>query len=140
MQTSAIAPFTGIRRPPASLSERGKEIWRETIDLVPGIILQLDAALIERFCSWRDLLERSEHELVRSRGPARRRAIQEVIEICRHHILNCAARLGLTPESHLRITGYLETPDGRAAHQALKKIFEKRGVADRMGRSARAAN
>ena len=44
-----------------------------------------------------------------------------------------AAQLGLTPESHLLITRYLETPEGRAAHQELKKIFEETRSSRPMG-------
>ena len=47
----------GVRRPPTSLSERGQEIWCETIDLIPGLVLPLDAAMVERLCDWRELLE-----------------------------------------------------------------------------------
>jgi hypothetical protein len=122
---SAIAPFTGWRQAPDRLSERGKEIWCQTIDLIPGLVLPLDSFPIERFCYWRELLESMERETADSRDDDRRRVLQAVVELCRRHVLEGAEQLGLTLESHLLATRYLETPEGRAAHQELKSIFEK---------------
>jgi phage terminase small subunit len=130
----------GVRRPPASLSERGKEIWRETIDLIPGLVLPLDSAMVERFCDGREDLESTERRLKSTRGQAERRILQQIIDLCRHHIMACAEQLGLTPEWHLLVTRYLETPDGRAAHQELKKIFEGTREKPADGRPATAAN
>ena len=48
--------------PPATLSDRGQEFWRETIDLIPGLVLPLEAAIVERFCDWREMSERLERE------------------------------------------------------------------------------
>jgi hypothetical protein len=114
----------GVRRPTASISERGKEIWRETIDLIPGLVLPLDAAFVERFCDWRELRERVEREFASTQEPERRRILKGVIDLCQRQIMECAGELGLTPESHLLVTRYLETPEGRTAHQELKKIFK----------------
>jgi hypothetical protein len=130
----------GVRRPPASLSERGREIWCKTIDLIPGLVLPLDSAIVERFCDWREIRERMERELAGTRERARRRILREVIELCRQNIMESAAQLGLTPESHLLITRYLGTPEGRAAHQELKgNIFEGTRKKPANGSSAQAA-
>jgi len=123
LQTSAN--FSGARQAPDRLSERGKEIWCQTIDLIPGLVLPLDSFAIERFCCWRELLESMEREIADSRNGARRRVLEQVIELCRRHVLEGAEQLGLTSESHLLVTRYLETPEGRAAHQELKSMFEK---------------
>lgn len=123
----------GVRRPPTSLSERGQEIWCKTIDLIPGLVLPLHRAIVERFCDGFDLLERCERRFANSRDREERRILQAVINERRQFVMSCAGELGLTPESHLLITRYLETPEGRAAHQELKKIFEETRSSRPMG-------
>lgn len=121
---SAIAPFTGWRRAPESLSDRGKEIWRNTLDQIPGLILPLHAWLVERFCDALDFFERLERDYAACRDADERSVLKGIVDERRLAVMALAEELGLTPASHRAITENLKIPENVVAHQALKKALE----------------
>ena len=111
-QPKRHAPFVGLRRPPKFLPEGAKQIWRDTIDLIPGLILELDTPILALYCSWRDILDREQGK------PANK----ATIDLCRNQVTKLAEQFGLTPASRLQIIRRLKTP----ARQRLEKELRQK--------------
>jgi phage terminase small subunit len=93
-------------RPPARLSPRAKEIWRQTIGLVPGEWQPIYRFQFELYCRARATLERLEAEVVRLQSEGVRvEGAEASISETRDIVREIAEAYGLSPASRAAILG-----------------------------------